>query len=365
MQVPASRTLAKIQQGAVANGYLLFGTELYWRDRICESLKNALGLKTGSLGLAEFDLRQDSLDKVLEKAQSQNLLSPRQLLFVKNAQGLLSSRGRQGKASLDTTETPTKRSEELAAYFRHPNPSSTVAFEIMDVNLDSEDWRERDKVKTRLEAFEDVFQNRCEVVLLRSPSFAEARELVQAEAAERGCQISPPAAELLIATFHRNMALILLELEKLSLFAPEKKGIDVEDVNRMVAGAGGDAGLELTEAIGARDARLALQVLDGLRRRGKYPPLVVSELARYLRQLIILKESKVHDARPAGKLLWEAKLFTPQAALPGLLKQARQFTGSQLLRGLKLAFEADLALRSSLPDEGLVLERFVLELMHS
>ncbi len=363
MQLPASRSLDQIQKGAVAAGYLLLGTELYWRDRICAALKNAMGLEAGSFGHAEFDLRQDSLDKVLEKARAHNLLAPRQLLFVKNAQGLASPRGRQAKAALDTTETQARRSDDLAAYFHHPNPSSTLVFEMMDVDLESDDWREKEKVKTRLEAFDDAFQGRCDVVLLRSPGFGEAMELVRAEAAGRGCKMTPRAAEQLVAAFHRNMALIRMELEKLCLYDPEREWIDVEDVNRMIAGAAGGASLELTEAIGARDARHALQILDGLRRSGKYPPLVVSELARYLRQLILLKENKVRDARQAGKILWEAKLYTPQAALPGLVEQARQFTGSQLLRGLKLAFEADLALRSSPPDDRLVLERFVLELI--
>jgi DNA polymerase-3 subunit delta len=341
----------------------LLGTELYWRDRICAALQEAAGLEAGSFGLSEFDLRQDSLDKVLEKAEAQNLLASRQLLFIKNAQGLLTRRGREAEASLDKAEPRTSRSGDLAAYFHHPNPSSILVLEMMDVDLESDDWREKEKAKSRLEAFEDDFGGRCEVVLLVRPGYGEAMELVRGEAAERGRKITPRAAEQLVAAFHRNMALIRMELEKLCLFDPEKEWIDEEDLNQMIAGAAGEASPALTEAIGSGDASNALQVLDGLKRSGKYPPLIVSEVARFIRQLILLKENKARDARQAGKILWEAKLGVPQSALPGLVEQARKFTAPQLLQGLQLAFEADLALRSSPPDDRLVLERFVLELM--
>ena len=72
MRLPASRALERIQKGTIGPGYILMGTELYWRDQICGALKKAAGLETGSFGLAEFDLRQDSLDKVLESAQEQS-----------------------------------------------------------------------------------------------------------------------------------------------------------------------------------------------------------------------------------------------------------------------------------------------------
>ena len=363
MQLPASRALAKIQTGTIAAGYLLLGTELYWRDRICAALQAAAGLDAGSFGLAEFDFRQDSLDKVLEKAEAQNLLAPRQLLFIKNAQVLLSRRGREAEVPLDKTEPQTSRSGDLAAYFHHPNPSSILVLEMMDVDLESDDWREKEKAKSRLETYDSAFEGRCEVVLLVRPGYGEAMELVRAEAAERGRKIKPRAAELLVAAFQRNMAMIRMELEKLCLYDPEKEWIDEEDLSQTIAGAAGEAAPALTEAIGSGDAGNALEVLDSLKRSGKYPPLIIAEVARFLRQLILLKENKARDARQAAKILWEAKLGVPQSALPTLVEQARKFTGPQLLQGLKLAYDADLALRYSPPDDRLVLERFILQLM--
>src|SRR5579862_2254444 len=101
MRLSATQALARIEQGEVAAAYLLVGTELYWRDRICAALQNTAGLAAGSFGLSEFDLRHDRLDQVLEKAQSLNLLAPRQLLFIKNAQAMTARRGAEAAAAQD------------------------------------------------------------------------------------------------------------------------------------------------------------------------------------------------------------------------------------------------------------------------
>ena len=365
MRLAAPRILERIQKGTLASGYMLIGAELYWRDQICNALQKYAGLEAGSFGLAEFDLRHDMLEKVLEYAQERSLLAPRQLLFVKNAQALLARRTKDAESSADAEDSSGapassgKRSDTLAAYFQDPNPSSTIVFEMLDVDFESDDWREKEKAKSRVEAFEGV----CEVALLMAPSFDEALELVRRIAADRHHKITPEAAEQLVSAFHRNMGVIDKELEKLCLYHPETGVIDLEDVRQLSGGASPHTTLGLTDAIGGRDATRSLEILQAIRRNGRYVPLVIAEIARYLRQLVLLKESKARDPRQAAKVLWDAKLGAPTGVIPALLQQARAFTGTELLRGLKLSFDADLALRSSPPDEMLVLEQLVLELV--
>ena len=79
MRLAAPRILERIQKGTLASGYMLIVAELYWRDQICNALQKYAGLEAGSFGLAEFDLRHDMLEKVLEYAQERSLLAPRQL----------------------------------------------------------------------------------------------------------------------------------------------------------------------------------------------------------------------------------------------------------------------------------------------
>jgi len=360
MPLSPARALEKIEKGNLSPVYVLVGAELYWRDRICSALRRMTGVTAGDMGLAEFDLRQDSVVDVLDKARSLNLLSPRQLLFIKNAQILLTRRGRDAEAA----EKPASpRSDELGAYLSDPNPSSTLVFEVMDVDLQSDDWREKEKAKSRLETLERTFHAASEIVLLVPPGFEEAMRLVQQAVAERGRKISRQAAEQLVSSFHNNMAVLHLELEKALLFRPEKDVLEAADLAEVATGVAAESNPEFTQAIGARDARRTLSALDAMRRTGTYPPLVISEIARYLRQLIILRQSNVRDPRQAAKVLWDAKLPAPQSLLLDIVRQARNFTGTELLRGLQLAFQTDLALRSGPPDELLLLERFALALI--
>ena len=229
----------------------------------------------------------------------------------------------------------------------------------MDVDLDSEDWREREKVQSRLETFGSL----CDLILLAAPSLGEAMQLILEEAASRGLQISPEAAEQLATAWDRDMTRIRMELEKISLFDPDQTRIEAEHLNRWSVGAAGRLNLPLLEAIGSGDTPKALEALGEVARSGRYPPLVLLEVTRYLRQLILLKEKKVREPRQASSVLWSAKLAAPQRFVPSLLDQARRFSGRGLLKALQSAYEAEVALRSSPPEDRIILERFVLQLM--
>jgi len=359
MRLPPSRALEIIQAGRLSPGYLLLGKEIYWRDRIIEALRKALGTDQVAMGIAEFDLREDSLSRVLEAARERSLLSPRQLLIVRNAQSLSSRQRGEGEGPPARRGKGSQQPEELSAYFRDPNPDSVLVLEMMDVDLDSDDWREREKVKSRLEAFGSL----CEVVLLAAPGLGEALQLVREETAARGLTISPEAAERLVTDWNRDIGRIRMELEKLSLFDPDKTRIEAADLNLWSGVATGAPSLPLIEAIGSGDARKALEALGEVDRTRRYPPLVLLEVTRYLRQLILLKEKKVREPRQAANILWGARLPALQSFLPSMLEQSRRFSGRSLLKALQLAYEAEVALRSSPPEDRIIMERFVLQLM--
>jgi len=359
LRLPPSRALEIIQAGRLSAGYLLLGKEIYWRDQIIEALRKALGTDQVAMGIAEFDLREDSLSRVLEAARERSLLSPRQLLIVRNAQSLSSRQRGEGEGPPARRGKGSQQPEELSAYFRDPNPDSVLVLEMMDVDLDSDDWREREKVKSRLEAFGSL----CEVVLLAAPGLGEALQLVREETAARGLTISPEAAERLVTDWNRDIGRIRMELEKLSLFDPDKTRIEAADLNLWSGVATGAPSLPLIEAIGSGDARKALEALGEVDRTRRYPPLVLLEVTRYLRQLILLKEKKVREPRQAANILWGARLPALQSFLPSMLEQSRRFSGRSLLKALQLAYEAEVALRSSPPEDRIIMERFVLQLM--
>ncbi|MBI2820491.1 MAG: DNA polymerase III subunit delta [Acidobacteria bacterium] len=342
MMVPGPRALERILNGTIAPGYLLLGRETYWRDRIWSALRRNLNLESDSTGLSDVDLRQSSLDLILAQAAERNLWSPRQLILVRNAQTL------SGAKPLET----------LAHYFRDPNPDSILVFEMTDVDLETDDWREREKVKTRQDHWEPL----CDVVLLASPSMRESLELVRREAAARGCKLTPQAAENLVALLDCNLGRIVKELDKLCLFRAEGEEISADDVNLLAGSRGASQALSLPEAIGTGDVSKVLEAFDDLIPKGAYLPLVISDLARYLRQLLLLQERRVRDSREASKILWSASLPAPQSLLPELVRQSRALPPQHVVRRLQGALRAEVALRSSPADDRLIVERFLLDI---
>ena len=178
------------------------------------------------------------------------------------------------------------------------------------------------------------------------------------------------------------MGRIRMELEKLSVASPPAPQasptspapasqeltitakISLEDVTRLSAGLSGGSSLPLVDALGSGDPQKALEALAEVERSGRYAPLVLLEVTRYLRQLILLREKKVRDPRQASTILWSAHLPAPQGMLPSLIEQSRRTKGRHLLSALAAAYEADIALRSSPPSDRIILERFVLQFLN-
>jgi len=342
MIVPPARALEKIAAGNIAPGYLLLGREIYWRDRIWTSLRHARGAQVNGTGVQESDLRQASLDAILAQAAERNLWSARQLLLIRNAHAI----------------SGAKPLESLKLYFRDPNPDTVLVFEMTDVDLESEDWREKDKAKSR----QELWGSLCEVVLLLSPSRKEALELVRREAAERGCKISPPAAENLIALADRNLGRIVQELDKMCLFRGAGEEITPADVELLAGNRGASQGLSLAEAIGTGNPSALIESFEDRVPKGAYLPLVLADLTRYLRQLLLLQGGRVRDSREASKLLWNARLPAPQGLVPELLRQSHALPPSHVVDCLQSALIADVALRSSPADDRLIVERLLLEI---
>jgi DNA polymerase-3 subunit delta len=227
---------------------------------------------------------------------------------------------------------------------------------MTDVDLESEDWREKEKSKARQEQWDSL----CEVVLLVSPSQREALEIVRREASDRGCSISPQTAEILLVLMDRDLGRIVQELEKLCLFCGASAEITADAVELLAGSRGALKAQSLQQAIGTGDPSIVIQVVEDRIPRGSYLPLVLADLARHIRQLLLLQSRRVRDGREASKVLWSARLPAPQPLIPELLRQSRQLSPRHLVQCLQDILQAEVDLRSSPADERLVLERLSL-----
>jgi DNA polymerase-3 subunit delta len=351
----SDRFVAEVKAGRLRPGYVLAGDEIYLYERCRRVVIDSLLDPTlREFSLSDLDLAETSIFHVLDLARTPSLMAPFQVIFVKNLKNLY---------------TRGAKKEEFAAlkdYFRSPNPQAVLIFVADHLRIPADLRRMDLQDKERFERIRETLGDECGVVELARVDEADAVRWLLATAESREMKFDPDAARELADALGADMMLIASELEKLMLYASDRKRITLGDVETMVLAAKQRSLYELTDAISARDKPRALALLHGLLNAadGGEDSAIghLYMLARTFRQMIVILEKNVRDSRAIWQALWQGFRMPPFAA-EDLIRQARRYSSRrELTQKLRLIANADLELRSSPPDKRLVLERLVMQL---
>lgn len=352
MALTLEEFLKGADQGKFAPGYLLAGNELFFRDRFREALVKFY-LEGERRDVVEHDLAEVPVRDALDDAASLGLFARRRVVWLRNAEALLARQtqhrevlrqerapgaGDDGDADTpDAPQTAARHSPDaIAAYFRNPQPGSVVVFEATALDLaDRDDLRKAERLEKLLPV---------PSVRLDHPMLGQAARYLAEEARRNGFVLDQDAAPELVEACAGDLARARMELEKLMVYAAGRGRITSADVEALVPEETSFTLWEICDAIGDRDVPRALRLLQGMLRQNTPPLLVASLIAGQVRKLLKSKE---------GAREWiHAKVRD----------QARKFTVTELAAALEKLFEADVALRSSPPDERVVLECLVTDL---
>ncbi len=384
------RFIAEIATPAIKPGYVLIGDEIFLYDRCRKAVLSTLAPEESrDFCLHDLDLADTSIFEILDRAQTPSLMAPFQVFFIRNLKTLY------GRGS---------KKEEFAAidaYFRSPNPQALILFVADHLRIPT-DLRKMDyQDKERFEKIRETLGDWCGIVELARVDENDAIKWVTATAESRNIRFDPDAARELVDALGADMMLIASEFEKLLLYvtapqivapqdrvphlrdglivakvgeAPQmspadpitKNRVTLGDVETMVLAAKQRSLYELTDAISMKDRPRALLLLHGLLNAsdGGEDAAIghLYMLARTFRQMLIISEKNVRDARAIWQVLWQGFRMPPFAA-DDLIKQSRRYKSRrELTRALRLVARADLELRSSPANKLLVLERLILDL---
>jgi len=341
--------------GRLKAGYVLAGDELFLQER-CRSavLKAFVPPDLKDFCLSDLDLASTSIFEVLDRAQTPSLMSPFQVLLVRNVRQLY---------------TRGAKKDEFAAldrYFRSPNPQALIVFIADFLRIPSDTRRMDMEDKSRFERLTETLGEHCGVVELARVNEEDAMRWIVSTAQEAGTRVDPEAARELVDALGADMMCISSELEKLLLYAVGRGRITLGDVETMVLSAKQRSLYELTDAISSHNPARALSLLHGLLNSsdGAEDSAIghLYMLARTFRQMLVILEKNVRDQRAIWQALWQGFRIPPFAA-DDVIRQARRYKSRRdLTRALRLIARADLELRSSPPDKRLVLERLVYDL---
>lgn len=351
---PSERFVAEVARGKLRPAYVFIGDEVFFRDHCRRALlEHLVPADLRDFSLHDLDLAEVSVAEVLDRARTPSLMAPFQVFFIRGVKNLY------GRGSHEDEFAA------IEAYVKDPNPAAVLIFVADHINIPADVRRMEMTDRDRYDRIRDTLGEYCGIVELARVDESDGMHWVMEKAQKEQVKIEQDAARELVDALGADMMLINQELEKLILYAGEKKRITLGDVETMVLAAKQRSLYELTDAISAKDKARALAVLDALLSTGEGDDAAIGHLymlARTFRQMLVIVEKNVRDTRTIWQALWQGFRVPPFAA-EDIIRQARRYKSRrELTRALKLIAAADMALRSNPPSKRLVLEQLVLQL---
>jgi len=348
--VTAAQLIARAKKGAPPPAVLLLGPEAYERRRI----KEALTAGFAPDAIAQHDLAELTLAEALDDARSLSLFASERLIWVVNGEAAL-PRGKAAAADDDDGEGGAGDAGPLIEYMKNPTPGVMVVFEAIRFDFEGEDKRKQDRVRKFYSAIPDVVE-------LRRFAPHEARQEAEALVRAAGFRIDPAAMEFLVEALGGDISRISVEIEKLALFAGNRS-VGVDDIASLVPDARATNVFALVNALGRRDRAKALEILDTLTREGEYLPLALAFLSTQFRMALVAREAGLKSSSQVqahftkmGVPMWGSRADQVYATVA-------KFGKPQLERAMKVIYEADKGLRDARPDDRIVMEQFILQLV--
>jgi DNA polymerase-3 subunit delta len=352
----AERFVSELESRKLRAAYVFVGDEAFFRKRFRDAiLQYLVPADLRDFSLFEFDLAENDLAEVLDRARTPSLMAPFQVFFVRGVKNLF------GRGS-------SSNEEKLAAieeYCKKPNPDALIVFVADHISIPADVRRMEMQDKERYQRIRETMGAYCGIVELARVEEGEAVRWISDYCASRDVKIESDGARELVDALGGGMMMISNELEKLILYVGEKKRITLGDVETMVLAAKQRSLYELTDAISSKDRMRSLQVLDAILSSGEGEEAAIGHiymLAKTFRQMLIILERNVRDQRMLWAALWQGFRVPPFAA-DDIIKQARRYKSRrELTRAIRLVAKADLALRSNPVSKRMVLERLVIDL---
>ena len=271
--------IEEAKSGVFKPVYLLMGEEPYYPELLCQAIiDNCLQDWEKDFNEIICYGADVDADTVITAARRFPMMAERQLVVVKEAQSM-------------------KTLEDLALYCQKPLDSTVLVLLLHGASIDK-----------RKALYKTVLKQGVIVESLPLRDY-ETEKWVVTFYAERGLQIDPEGARLLVESTGTDLARIAVETEKLLKNLPEGvKVITAEDIERNVGISRQYSIFELTKALSFRDAARAVKVARNVGEAPKFAmPMAVSMLFTHFNR--ILRYHALIDAGQAGDSAAKAKVL--------------------------------------------------------
>jgi len=308
--------------------YLVLSEQEFLLGQALDRLKKRVGeVADLDFNFETFDGENASSDAIVAACNTLPFASDHRLVIVRNVD----------KLSKDGAET-------LVAYAADPAPTCVLALSAAKLAKN-----------TRLFKAVDRLGGVLERKTLRGAEFIRG---VVSLSEDRGKRMSPDAAEAFVAATGEDLRRVSAELDKLVSFVGTRTEITREDVDSVVANTAKTKIWEFTEALADRDCRRALLLSSGLISDGESVFGLHAMAVRAIRDLIGARSMLDRGMSSATDL--SRMLGRPDWQVKRLPRQARAFTGTELVDLLRAAASSEAEMKTS-RESRLALERWIVK----
>src|SRR5207245_8739033 len=238
----AERFVSEVQGHKLRSAYVFVGDEVFFRKRFREAiLEHLVPPDLRDFSMFDFALAETDLTEILDRARTPSLMAPFQVFFVRGVKNLF------GRGANE---------EKLAAieeYCGNPNPDALLILIADHISIPADARRMDLTDKERFERIRETLGEFCGIVELARVEEGDAVRWTLESAAAQEVKIDSDAARELVDALGGDMTMISSELEKLVLYAGDRKKITLGDVETMVLVAKQRSLYELTDAISGKD----------------------------------------------------------------------------------------------------------------
>lgn len=310
--------------------YLIQGEEIFLVNGAVNLFKNyALSQQEKNIVLDILNGDECTSQDILNAADSMSLLGGEKLIIVKNTQSL-----------------KAKDQEQLLKYFSRPAPFTVLVF-VVEGKLD--------KRKKFFKSFEEYGK----VVSCPTPSQNECTGWLKQEAQNNDCELAYDAAKYLLEVCGKDLQLLNNELNKIITFVGKKRNINLSDVESVLGRGPSYSIFQLTDALGEKQLKAALPILDQLLEESHHPLQILTMVTNQLRKIALLKQL-TEKGVPAKQACQQLRILP--FLQNNLIKQAGNFTPTQIKQALASILATDIKLKSSAQSPRILLENLFINL---
>ena len=320
----------ELRGGRIGAAYLILGPEDYLCRQAVRLLKDNLVNPEGqAFDYSEFAAGDVSVDQIIEAANTFPMVSKRRVVLVNQAEKLRDS-----------------EQDLLIGAIKTLPPRSTLILSATELDH-------------RKKFYRTLREAACVSEFPVLKGFALER-WAESFAKKQGYRISSASIKKIVDLAGSDLQSLVMELEKLLLYAGEGKNIPDSAVEDLVRGSRQQSIFELIDAVGRHDRGGALKSLSNLMGTGEHPLVIVTMLARHCRQVMIAQEC-LQKRMPAAEIGAVAQI--PHFKLDQFLRDARSADPSSIQDMFVRLADIDRRLKSSNADGRMLLENVICALV--